>query len=313
MIESLYTGQGTDFYLTTPTVADTVNLAIALNRPLLVEGEPGCGKTMLAYSIAAELGLDEPVKIVVRSTSRAQDLLYRVDALRRLQDAQNPLLETARHIYPYLSLGSLGRALHEPVRRVVLLDEIDKADIDFPNDLLNVLDTFSFDIDDLPEEEEKQALAAHGFGRHVKSDVPSRPVIVITSNREKRLPDPFLRRCLYIRLLFPTEAGELRRIVEKNIKEPLAGQNAGLMQTAVETFLGIRETALLNDVNKAPTTSELIDWVKILYWKGKTPASLKEKPYLPPYWELLFKDMNDLDLYRAVAQAREKEAPAPAG
>ena len=165
-----YSGNNTDFYVASTVVADTVNLAIQLNRPLLVEGEPGSGKTMLAYSIASELELDEPVKIMVKSTSRAQDLLYRVNTLRRLQDAQNPHANQAQYIYPYLSLGPLGQAIHQNKNCVILIDEIDKADIDFPNDLLGVLDTFRFQIDELPEEEEKLCLEEKGFGRVIYSE-----------------------------------------------------------------------------------------------------------------------------------------------
>src|SRR6185295_16112554 len=126
MSEPDYTGQGTDFYVASKEVADIVNLAVALNRPLLVEGEPGCGKTTLAYSIAKEKGLDDPIKISVKSTTRAQDLLYRLNALRRLQDAQSPKNEQARFLYPYLSLGPFGEAIHRKKRCVVLIDEVDK-------------------------------------------------------------------------------------------------------------------------------------------------------------------------------------------
>jgi MoxR-like ATPase len=199
-----YTGTGTDFYVAPPATADIVNLALDLGRPLLVEGEPGCGKTQLAYSIASELGLGEVVKISVKSSARAQDLLYRLNALARLQDAQRANVDKARYLYPYISLGPLGEVIHRRERRVVLIDEVDKADIDFPNDLLDVLDTFSFQVDDLPPEEEKLALAQPGgFGRTVQGDRRQPPVVVITSNREKRLPEPFLRRCLYVRVTFP--------------------------------------------------------------------------------------------------------------
>src|SRR6185436_9837412 len=134
-----------------------------LGRPILVEGEPGCGKTKLADSIAAEKSLGEPIRISVKSTSRAQDLLYRVNAMRRIQDAQNPQVTQARFTWPYITLEPLGRAIQAGHRCVVLIDEIDKADIDFPNDLLDVLDDFRFQIDELPNSEDAECRAQNGF------------------------------------------------------------------------------------------------------------------------------------------------------
>jgi len=308
MTEPLYKGDQTDFYVAPPNVADSVNLAIHLNRPILVEGEPGCGKTMLAYSIAAEKKLDEVVKIPIKSTSRAQDLLYRVNSLRRLQDAQNELNPNAQFIYPYLSLGELGKALHEPKRSVVLIDEIDKADIDFPNDLLDVLDTFSFEISDLPKVEEDDCKAAHGFGRKIQSDKTTQPIVVITSNREKRLPEPFLRRCIYVRLLFPKTSDELREIVRKNTKLTTRQMNDKILKAAIASFVKVRERSV-GSAQKLPSTSELIDWIKILHWKGKTVEDLTENPELPPYWQLLFKTMADLDAHEAMTKKSNEAKP----
>src|SRR5271165_5928502 len=155
MTEPLYTGKATDFYYAPPNVAAIVNLAVALKRPLLVEGEPGCGKTRLAYSVAAEKGLPSPTKISVKSTSRAKDLLYTVNSLRRLQETQIKEVTDARYTYPYILLGPLGRAIGNGQRLVLLIDEVDKADIDFPNDLLDVLENFTFQIEDLPPEEDE--------------------------------------------------------------------------------------------------------------------------------------------------------------
>jgi MoxR-like ATPase len=307
MSEPEYTGTSTDFYVAPPDIADKVNLAVALNRPILVEGEPGCGKTMLAYSFAAELGLERPVKIAVKSTSRAQDLLYRVNALRRLQDAQSPNSERAQFIYPYLSLGPLGHAISEGRRAVVLIDEVDKADIDFPNDLLDVLDDFSFQIDDLPEEEEALCEREKGFGRTVSvKEGGARPIVFITSNREKRLPEPFLRRCIYVRLRFPEKPEELTEIVLKNTKETTVQINEGLVDAAVAAFQRVRKAAV-GTAQKPPTTSELIDWVKILHWREVKADDLKGETLLPPYWELLFKNMADLDAHRTLAEARQKQ------
>jgi MoxR-like ATPase len=308
MSEPEYTGVGTDFYVATADVAEKVNLAVRLNRPILVEGEPGCGKTMLAYSLAAEKGLETPVKIAVKSTARAQDLLYRVNALRRLQDAQDRENKRAQFIYPYLSLGPLGRAIQQGRRSVVLIDEIDKADIDFPNDLLDVLDDFSFQIEDLPEEEEEMCLREKGFGRRIAvEDEATQPIVVITSNREKRLPEPFLRRCIYVRLRLPEKTEELIDIVLKNTDESAEEINRTLLDVAVKTFQRLREASVANAAQKPPTTSELIDWVKILNWRKVEPERLEGETLLPPYWELLFKNMADLDAHKSLADLKQKQ------
>jgi MoxR-like ATPase len=304
MSEPKYTGKGTDFYVASENVANIVNLAIDLKRPLLVEGEPGCGKTKLAYSIAAEKKLGDVIKVTVKSTSRAQDLLYRLNSLRRLQDAQNPKNVDAQYVYPYLTLGPLGEAIHHRRRQVVLIDEIDKADIDFPNDLLDVLETFSFQIDDLPLEEEKKCNNKKGFGRTVTGDGDAPPVVVITSNREKRLPEPFLRRCLYVRVKFPETELELRDIVRKNTKLTLPEVSENVLNAAVMAFLKIRQLSLGN-TQKPPTTSELIDWVQILHWNGVSAESVTSNPHRPPNWGILFKTMADLDAYDALSKTKQ--------
>jgi MoxR-like ATPase len=303
-----YHGDRTPFYLTTEEIADIVNLAIRLQRPLLVEGEAGCGKTLLAWSIAHELGLPEPIVIPVKSTSQARDLLYRFDALRRLQDAQRRdvgALARARHVHPYVDLQPLGQAILQGGPSVILIDEVDKADIDFPNDLLDVLGQFTFEVDSLPAEESELCRAAKGFGRSVRTppDRP-RPVVVVTSNREKQLPEPFLRRCLYIRLRFPESIDELRDIVRKNTKLTNQELSEAVLGAAIQSFLAVRQTAVGN-TQKPPSTGELIDWVRILHWKKATEESLTESPALPPYWETLFKTMGDLDTYPGLAQRRQ--------
>ena len=307
MNEPRYTGKATDFYLASASIAEIVNLAIDLKRPILVEGEPGCGKTMLAYSIAAEKKLGEVVKISVKSTSRAQDLLYRMNALRRLQDTQNPNNLQARYVHPYLSLGPLGAAINGRKRCVVLIDEVDKADIDFPNDLLDVLDRFSFQIDDLPEEEEQQCLRERGFGRTIEGNRDAPPVVVITSNREKRLPEPFLRRCLYVRVKFPESADELLDIVRKNTGLAPEELSDAVLVAAVDAFLRVRRLAVGN-TQKPPSTSELIDWVQILHWNGETPESLNQDRNRPPHWGVLFKTMADLDSYESLSRTPAKPA-----
>jgi MoxR-like ATPase len=304
MTEPRYTGNSTDFYRATPAVAKIVNLAIDLKRPILVEGEPGCGKTTLASSIAKEKNLGDVIKISVKSTSRAQDLLYRVNALKRLQDAQsqNP---QAQFVYPYLALGPLGSAIQAKARRVLLLDEIDKADIDFPNDLLDVLDKFTFEIDDLPDAEEALCVKERGFGRTVAGSLDSPPIVVITSNREKRLPEPFLRRCLYVRVKFPETAEELQDIVRKNTRLTVAELADVVLNAAVVSFMRVRQIALGN-TQKPPTTSELIDWVRILHWDGVSAETLRTSPERPPDWGTLFKTAADLDAYDALTHAKQQ-------
>ena len=193
-----FTGRKAKTYVFTREIVDLVNLAVFLGRPILVEGEAGCGKTTLARAIAEDLDLEKTfVSIPVKSTSQAKDLLYRFDGLRRLQDAQSADNQRAQQIYHYITLQPLGEILRLSKPCVVLIDEVDKADIDFPNDLLDVLDRFEFVVEDLPQEEEQFSLAREGgFGRIVKAQGPARPIVIITSNQEKRLPEPFLRRCL---------------------------------------------------------------------------------------------------------------------
>jgi MoxR-like ATPase len=308
LTEAAYKGNATDFYVASTEAAEVVNLAIRLGRPLLVEGEPGCGKTMLAYSVAAELGLDL-VKIAVKSTSRAQDLLYRVNALRRLQDAQDRNNLQAKYVYPYISLEPLGKAILSPQRVVVLIDEIDKADIDFPNDLLEVLDRFQFEIDDLPEEEAPLSLKERKFGRLIKGQ-GEHPIVIVTSNREKRLPEPFLRRCLFVRLKFPQDLASLRDIVQKNVHksgEEVDEHLRAWLDQAITAFQQVREKAIDNRMQKPPTTGELIDWVRILRWQPSQPPDFNGRPAFPPKWELLFKTLDDLNDYDRLASRPQKD------
>ena len=296
-----FSGKSCASYLAAPETAAIVNLAIHLERPLLVEGEAGCGKTRLAAAVAEELELaDRLIVITVKSTMQAKDLLYRFDALRRLQDAQNPGNQLARSVYPYLTLEPLGHAIREGKPCVVLIDEIDKADIDFPNDLLDVLDRFEFDIDDLPREESDACLEHKGFARHVAGPLQGvRPLVIITSNREKQLPEPFLRRCLYVQLDFPDDPAILAEIVRRNLavhQEDVADE---LIAGAVERFCEVRERAQASGAQKLPATSELVDWVRVLHWQQRNSASVVSQPLTVADQAVLFKIRHDLERYRA--------------
>jgi MoxR-like ATPase len=297
-----FDGKKSPFYEAEPHVAEVVNFAIALGRPILVEGEPGSGKTTLAHAIAYELELGTPrgtpIATTVKSTFQAKDLLYRFNAFKRLQDIQDPTRrQQAQFVYPYITLQPLGKAIQRGQPAVVLIDEIDKADIDFPNDLLEVLGAFGFDIDEMPAEEDELSRNAQDFGRRVESAGPSavRPIVVITSNREKQLPEPFLRRCLYIELKFPEDPEVLTSILQKNLGKAANEISGDLLKNAIARFLQVRKQALKSGAQKPPATSELIDWVKVLHWQGSSPEALLSGEV--PYWKVLFKTMQDLDAF----------------
>lgn len=304
-----FTAEAATDYVTTPEVAEIVNLAIHLSRPLLVEGEAGCGKTRLAYAIAAVLGLGDVVAATVKSTSQAKDLLYRFDALRRLQDAQDPTNEKGRYVYPYIHLQPLGKAIASGKPCLVLIDEIDKADIDFPNDLLDVLDRYEFEIDDLPDEE--SVLCADdptkGFGRVVKAKTGDvKPIVVITSNREKPLPEPFLRRCLYIQLTFPTDPVLLAKIVQSNLSRSDEQIQESLIHHAVQEFLAVRQRSEKFDLQKPPSTSELVDWVRALHWQQRDQTNVSASELRPADHAILLKLQRDLETWK---RPSDSEAP----
>lgn len=310
-----FTGEGATTYVVTRDTADLVNLAIILGRPILVEGEAGCGKTTLARAIAEDLGLEDNfISIPVKSTSQAKDLLYRFDALRRLQDAQDKDNPQARYVYPYISLQPLGEALRRGAKCVVLIDEIDKADIDFPNDLLDVLDKFEFVIEDLPKDEELLSVGrSNGFGRSVICRKDIRPIVVITSNQEKPLPEPFLRRCLYLQLAFPKAPDMLARIAERNLHGRLDELSQELIRTAVERFLRIRKDAEEAAVQKLPATSELVDWVHALHWRKRVPELLTSMtadpmdPLQPTDYRILLKNRDDIERFARRQRQEEQE------
>ena len=242
-------------------MVEAVNLAIALGRPLLLQGEPGCGKTRLAYAVAYALGLPLEVSYI-KSTSRAQDLLYTYDAVNRLYDAQLGA-DRSREIKNYIRLGPLGRAIARAQygrRSVVLIDEIDKADLDFPNDLLWELDRLEFRVTEAPE-------IYYSVG-----DKPAlRPIVFVTHNEEKALPTAFLRRCIFHYVEFPQTEELLQQVLATH-----EISNQELSDKAIEVLLELRQL----DLSKRPGLSELLDWVG--YLKAvKTPVKELEKlPYL---------------------------------
>jgi len=254
-----------EFYLPDRKLVEAVNLAIALGRPLLLQGEPGCGKTRLAYAVAYALGL--PLEeSYIKSTSRAQDLLYTYDAVNRLYDAQlgEKAEQNSREIQNYIRLGPLGRALVRASygrRSVVLIDEIDKADLDFPNDLLWELDRLEFRVTEAPE-----------VHFSVPKDKPElRPIVFVTHNEEKALPTAFLRRCIFHYLEFPESQERLQEILQTQ-----GMRNEALGEKAIEVILKLREL----DLSKRPGLSELLDWVGYLE-AVKTPVEeLDQLPYI---------------------------------
>jgi MoxR-like ATPase len=271
-------------YLAGEDLADAVNIALAVGQPLLVTGEPGCGKTRLAWSIAGELGLGEPLVFQTRSTSRAQDLLYRYDAVLRFHDIQ-ARTQTADGRFRaddpvhYVEYQALGLAIRGGERRVVLIDEIDKAPRDFPNDLLHELDRMSFSVPELGRELFTAAV---------------RPVVVITSNSERQLPLPFLRRCVFHHIAFPGR-DRLSEIIEQRLG-PL-GLDLGLVHAAVDRFLAVRAVPRLN---KPPATSELLAWVQALGARGTTAAQLAAGGLRSlPLWQALIKSEEDRQLLLA--------------
>lgn len=269
--------EGTAAYVAEKDLMIAVNAAIALERPLLVKGEPGTGKTELARQIAEALGLDL-IEWNIKSTTRAQQGLYEYDAVSRLRDSQ---LGDARFndINNYIKRGKLWHAFAAGRKVVLLIDEIDKADIEFPNDLLQELDRNEFFV--------------YETGETIKAEI--RPIVIITSNNEKELPDAFLRRCFFHYIRFP-DVETLQRIVDVHFPDI----KPALIRAALTAFFEVRETPGLK---KKPSTSEVLDWIRLLVTDDVDPADLRADPKnaLPKLHGALLKNEQDVHLFERLA------------
>jgi len=265
---------GSPNYVTTADLQLAVNAAITLERPLLVKGEPGTGKTMLAEEVAAALGVPL-LQWHIKSTTKAQQGLYEYDAVSRLRDSQLGD-DRVKDIANYIVKGILWQAFEQETPCVVLIDEIDKADIEFPNDLLRELDRMEFHV-----YETRQTVRAK-----------NRPIVFITSNNEKELPDAFLRRCFFHYIQFP-DRDTMQAIVDVHFP----GIKKALLAEALEVFFGLRD---IPGLKKKPSTSELIDWLKLLVAEDMTADALRssdEQQSLPPLHGALLKNEQDVHLY----------------
>lgn len=275
---------GTESYVATNDLKVAVNAAITLERPLLVKGEPGTGKTVLAIEIAR--ALNAPLLTWhVKSTTKAQQGLYEYDAVSRLRDSQLGD-ERVKDIRNYIKKGKLWEAFTAPQRPVLLIDEIDKADIEFPNDLLLELDRMEFFV--------------YETGETVKAAV--RPIMIITSNNEKELPDAFLRRCFFHYIRFPE-----RETMEEIIEVHYPGVQKNLVRDALNVFYDIRETPGLK---KKPSTSELLDWLKLLMAEDLPADALRTKEQgklIPPLAGALLKNEQDVHLFERLAFLARRE------
>ncbi|SDM70691.1 AAA family ATPase [Maricaulis salignorans] len=281
--------QGTDSYVADGELSAAVNAAIALERPLLVKGEPGTGKTELARQVAQSLGMPL-LEWHIKSTTKARQGLYEYDAVGRLRDSQLGD-ERVHDISNYIRKGKLWEAFTAEKRSVLLIDEIDKADIEFPNDLLQELDRMEFHV--------------YETGETIKA--VERPVVIITSNNEKELPDAFLRRCFFHFIAFPDEE-MMRAIVDVHFP----GLKSRLLAEALKMFYEIRSVP---GVKKKPSTSELLDWLKLLLIEDIDPAVLSEqdpRKLIPPLHGALLKNEQDVMLFEKLAfMARRAPAGGP--
>ena len=281
---------GTDNYVATEDLKVAVNAAIALERPLLIKGEPGTGKTVLAEEIAKALGA-ELITWHIKSTTKATMGLYEYDAVTRLRDSQLGD-ERVKDVKNYIKKGKLWEAFEHKGRPVLLIDEIDKADIEFPNDLLQELDRMEFYVYETNET--------------IKAAI--RPIVIITSNNEKELPDAFLRRCFFHYIRFP-DAGTMQAIVDVHFP----GIKKRLVSEALNIFFELREVPGLK---KKPSTSELLDWLKLLMVEDIDAESLAEKDptkLIPPLHGALLKNEQDVHLFERLAFLARREGAARPG
>lgn len=276
--------EGTKNYVATKDLKMAVNAAITLERPLLIKGEPGTGKTVLAHEIAK--GLKTPLlEWNIKSTTKAQQGLYEYDAVARLRDSQ--LGDDKVHdIANYIKKGKLWEAFTSKKRPILLIDEIDKADIEFPNDLLHELDKMSF----------------HVYETGETITAKQRPIILITSNNEKDLPDAFLRRCFFHYIQFP-DADTMAEIVNVHFPDI----KSRLLSAAIKRFYEVRE---MPGLKKKPSTSELLDWLKLLLVEDIDPETIKEadpKKLIPPLHGALLKNEQDVHLFERLAFLSRRE------
>ena len=278
--------KGSDTYVATDDLRLAVNAAITLERPLLVKGEPGTGKTMLAVEVARALGLPL-LEWHIKSTTKAQQGLYEYDAVSRLRDSQlgDPRVQD---IANYIVRGTLWQAFVSETPVVLLIDDVDKADIEFPNDLLRELDRMEFYV----YETRELVKATH------------RPIVFITSNNEKELPDAFLRRCFFHYIRFPDKE-TMERIVDVHFP----GLKKALLREALEVFFEVREVPGLK---KKPSTSELLDWLKLLLAEDISPEALRSKDrktIIPPLHGALLKNEQDVHLFeRLIFMSRQQRS-----
>jgi MoxR-like ATPase len=276
--------EGTETYVATEDLMVAVNAAVSLERPLLIKGEPGTGKTILAHEIAKALGVPL-IQWHIKSTTKAQQGLYEYDAVARLRDSQLGD-ERVHDIANYIVKGRLWEAFSADIRPVLLIDEVDKADIEFPNDLLLELDRMEFHV-----YETKETVVA-----------AQRPIVIITSNNEKELPDAFLRRCFFHYIRFP-DRDTMERIVEVHYP----GIQKNLVREALTAFFDMREVPGLK---KKPSTSELLDWIKLLLVEDVPPEALRTndaRKLIPPLHGALLKNEQDVHLFERLAFLNRRE------